>query len=212
MVQFLIDGRPFLDGTRLSDWLGFDPDAMLADDHPLLPTTWRRVAVARCSCGEAGCGVVAPVTAMRSDGTVRRTDFRDYTSVFAGPTVKKDPDGGHEHGLPELRVDRAQYEAEVRRATSDRTWETARRATARLVARRLGDDRSKLDGLGYRLDWVAPERSADAVLISLTKDGQQQLLSIPFDGRSPETRAEKATAAIWATPPAEWSTVFAGRR
>lgn len=193
--------------------MGFDPDAMLGNDRPLLPAApWRRVAVYCCSCGEAGCGVVAPLVALGSDGIVRWTDFRDYTGVFAGPTVENDPDGGREHGLPKLQFDRAQYEAELRRATDDRTWETERRATARLVQQRLESERSRFDELGFGLDWVAPERSADALLISLTKDDRQQLLSIPFDGESPDTRAGKMTAALWTTPPAEWPTIFAPSR
>ncbi|MGZ0149556.1 hypothetical protein ACXJJ3_21000 [Kribbella sp. WER1] len=40
------------------DWRGFDPADILG---PLVPVEGgRRVAVYRCSCGEPGCGVIAP--------------------------------------------------------------------------------------------------------------------------------------------------------
>jgi hypothetical protein len=208
-AEFLIDGQPMLAGTKLSDWMGFDPGDILHGDLPLLPAEpSRRVALYRCGCGESGCGVVAPLIVLRSNGVVHWTDFRDYTGVFSGPTVAEDPDGGHEHKLPELTFDRAQYEAEVMRATGDRSWETERRATAQVVRRLLMKEQSKLAELGYRLDWVAPERGHDAVLISLTKDRRQHLLSMPFGEGSPEGRADRLTGDLWSRPPTQWQSAF----
>ena len=65
----------------------FDPAKMLGPHSPLLPEDMgRRVAVYRCSCGEAGCGVIAPVIVASPDGTrISWVDFRDYVGVFIGP-------------------------------------------------------------------------------------------------------------------------------
>ena len=78
VVQVLVDGRdPFAEVAP--DWRGFDPAKMLGPHCPLLPVDLgRRVAVYRCSCGEAGCGVIAPVIVPSPDGRrVSWVDFRD---------------------------------------------------------------------------------------------------------------------------------------
>jgi hypothetical protein len=60
VVQILVDGRKAF-ADQLPGWQGFDPADMLGDQSPLLPEDLgRRVAVYRCSCGIAGCGVIAP--------------------------------------------------------------------------------------------------------------------------------------------------------
>ena len=75
-----------------SDWRGFDPGQMLGPLSPLIPEPFgRRVALCRCSCGEAGCGVMAPLIVESPDGrTISWLDFRDYVGVFGGPTVAED--------------------------------------------------------------------------------------------------------------------------
>jgi hypothetical protein len=79
VVQVLADGRdPFAEAAP--DWRGFDPDKILAAESPLLPVAGlgRRVAVYRRSCGEACCGVIAPVIVASPDGSrISWTDFRD---------------------------------------------------------------------------------------------------------------------------------------
>ena len=48
---------------------GFDPRQILGAPFPLLPVDLgRRVAVYRCSCGQPGCGVIAPVIVPSPDG------------------------------------------------------------------------------------------------------------------------------------------------
>jgi hypothetical protein len=42
--------------------------------------------------------------------------------VFVGSTVAEDPAGGESHRLDDLAFDRAQYAAEVERATVGRSW------------------------------------------------------------------------------------------
>ena len=61
VVRVLVDGQdPF--AAVAPGWRGFDPAKMLGPRSPLLPADQgRRVAVYCCSCGEPGCGVIAPV-------------------------------------------------------------------------------------------------------------------------------------------------------
>jgi hypothetical protein len=67
---------------------------------------------------EAGCASVAPV--IRADGElIRWSDFRDFTGVFDGPTVKRDPSGGKRLRLKDVVFDSEQYVAEVKRAGAE---------------------------------------------------------------------------------------------
>ncbi|QDW61997.1 hypothetical protein [Oerskovia sp. KBS0722] len=122
VVTFLVDGRePFT--AAGSEWSGFEPHEILRGESPLLPVDGgRRVAVQRCSCGIAGCGVVAPFIAPSPDGKrVTWVDHRDFVGVFTLPTTAS---VAHREGrrlpLPDLHFDRAQYVAEVDRAV--RAW------------------------------------------------------------------------------------------
>src|SRR5262249_39779261 len=134
-VRVLVNGRePF--AAAAPGWRGFDPAEVLGPRSPLLPADQgRRVAVYCCSCGEAGCGGIAPAIVPSPHG--RRgswVDFRDYVGVFVGPgTQVVDGDEGRPWDLPDLHFDREQYIAEIERASLDGSWETGRRKTARLV-------------------------------------------------------------------------------
>lgn len=120
-VTFLVDGlAPFADSDL--GWSGFAPREILGPGAPLLPVDGgRRVAVMQCSCGIAGCGVIAPRIVASADGArVSWVDFRDYVGVFVGPTASSaDSSEGSRLPFPDLHFDRAQYVAEVERATRD---------------------------------------------------------------------------------------------
>jgi hypothetical protein len=115
-VSVLVDGRPAFAAVA-PQWQGFDAAELLGPDSPLLPVhPWRRVAVYRCSCGIADCGVIAPLIAQYGPDLVRWADFRDYDGVFDGPVLDEDPQDGEPWNLPDLWFDRDQYLAEVHRA------------------------------------------------------------------------------------------------
>jgi hypothetical protein len=139
VVRVRVDDRdPF--AVVAPGWRGFDPAKMLGPRSPLLPAgQGRRVAVYCCSCGEPGCGVIAPVIVPSPDGRrVSWVDFRDYTGVFLGPDRRIGcDDEGRRWDLPDLHFDREQYMAEIERAAADGSWETGRRRTARLLYERL---------------------------------------------------------------------------
>lgn len=118
ILTVLVDGVDLL-ARAAPGWGGFGPAQMLTDPSPLLPTfPPRRVALYRCSCGEAFCGVIAPLIWTNAD-LVRWSDFRDFVGVFDGPTVDADPDGGTRwRGIGAVSFDRDQYVAEVERAVA----------------------------------------------------------------------------------------------
>lgn len=161
VVSILVDGTdPF--AAVAPDWRGFDPESLPGPDSPLLPVDGgRRVAVCTCSCGEAGCGVIAPVIVASPDGRrVSWVDPRDYTGVFGQPLAASvGQHDGKPWDLPDLHFDREQYVAEVRRASEDRSWETARRQTARLLYELLKPEVPVLPP-DLPLSWVSPSRSA----------------------------------------------------
>jgi hypothetical protein len=215
VVQILVDGREaFTD--QLPGWQGFDPADLLGERSPLLPDDpGRRVAVYRCSCGIAGCGVVAPRIETSADGRrVSWVDFRDYVGVFDRPTPSGgDPAGGRPWPIPDLHFDRDQYVAEVERASADRSWETPRRVVARLVADELRDAVIPPD---LRLRWAAPAWDGDGVQLSF--DGRpaggpvvQRVLLLTSDVAEPEGAARDVVEQLRAAPPDEWPARFGWR-
>jgi hypothetical protein len=220
VVQILVDGHEaFVD--QLPEWQGFDPEDILGDRSPLLPEDLgRRVAVYRCSCGIAGCGVIAPVIMPSPDGKrVSWVDFRDYTGVFDGPIAAQDSDRfeGRPWPIQDLDFDRGQYVAEIRRASADRSWETPRRATARLVADGLRA-RGVVLPPDLRLQWVAPAWDGDGLILSFENSQagdepivQQVLLGLASGHGEPGLAAQDILARLAAVPVSKWKSRF-GRR
>jgi hypothetical protein len=193
---------------------------MLGDRSPLLPESpGRRVALYRCSCGEAGCGVVAPVVVPSPDGRrVSWVDFRDFVGVFAGPEA---PGGDRPDGRPwpieELHFDRAQYVAEVERAGADRSWETPRRITARLVGDGLRA-RGPVLPPDLQVNWAAPSWAGDGVMISFVggRPGGgtfvQRLLNLTSTVPDPEAAARDVLDQLAAVPAGAWYERFGWQR
>jgi hypothetical protein len=216
VVTILIDGQDSLALAR-PGYQGFDPDDILGAESPLLPVKpGRRVAVYRCSCGEPGCGVIAPRITHRTDGHIIWTDFRDYTGVFAGPTVADEPGGGDHIRQASLLFDAQQYTAEVARANADRSWESERRCTARLLRQTLAASRHVLLEAGYNLHWVGPMPNDDKICeISLTRrtpTRDQLLLELTAPAGTPAQRAQAMADLLLGTPTAQWPTMFTSRR
>jgi hypothetical protein len=218
VVQILVDGREaFTD--QLPGWRGFDPADILGDRSPLLPQEpGRRVAVYRCSCGIEGCGVVAPVIVASPDGRrVSWLDFRDYVGVFAGPTARSVEHGdGRAWPIRDLHFDRGQYVAEIRRASADQSWETPRRATARLVADGLRTRRGVVPP-GLVLGWVSPAWHEHAIQLSLERAPsgggpfQQQLLSLASVHTEPASAAYDIIEQLRAVPAEQWPARYGWR-
>jgi hypothetical protein len=219
VVSVLVDGQdPFAADTP--GWRGFDPQEILGPDSPLLPADLgRRVAVYCCSCGEPGCGVIAPVIVASPDGRrVSWVDFRDYTGVFYGPVSScAADDDGTPWELPDLHFDRQQYVTEIERAGRDRSWETSRRTTARLLYERLSPLGLVLPpDLG--LAWAAPawnEHGVDLMFQQATSASQpgirQQMLRMTSTLDDQEQAAADMAQRLLSTSPGEWADSFGSR-
>lgn len=213
VVSILIDGEDLVAGTPQANFMGFDPAKILGEDSPLLPATPpRRVAIYRCSCGEAGCGCVAPVISREGDDVVWR-DARDFTGVFVGPTIDGyEPEGGSQLPIPTLRFDAVEYEVEVRRAMDDQSWETERRATARLLGEYLQAERDFLRAKGFVFQWAAPGwQEHETFEVSLLDSNRFQVVV--------RLRAAVAEPSVWAanladqmlgTEPQDWEVSMRG--
>jgi hypothetical protein len=211
VVQILVDGREaFTD--QFPGWQGFDPADMLGDRSPLLPEEpGRRVAVYRCSCGIEGCGVVAPVIVPSPDGRrVSWVDFRDYVGVFVGPTAHHvDHREGRAWPIQDLHFDRGQYAAEIRRASANQSWETPRRATARLAADGLRTHRGIVPP-DLVVGWVSPAWDDDGIQLSLERAPsagepfQRQVLSLNSPHTDPEAAAHDIIEQLRAVPADQW--------
>lgn len=195
------------------DWQGFDPGKMLGRPSPLIPDdTGRRVALYRCSCGEAGCGVIAPcIVASPDRKRISWVDFRDYVGVFIGPTAPGSAGyDGKPWDLPDLHFEYAQYVAEVRRAMADHSWETPRRRLARLLEQHLKPMDLVLPP-GLSLNWVSPAWEAEGVVLSFEHTAGragQQLLHLTSKRADPAQAAEDITEQLLSTSPDDWTRLF----
>lgn len=218
VADILVDGsNPF--ASVAPDWHGFDPGAILGPASPLLPVGHgRRVAVCLCSCGIAGCGVIAPVIRQSPDGkTVSWVDFRDYVGVFIEPfEPSAEAEEGRPWSLPDICFDSGQYLAEVRRASTDRSWETPRRRMARLLFDRLRPYSPVLPP-DLELAWASPAWSEEGVTVMFERVHQtpgqvpvfrQELLRLTSAQADPERAAEDMAEQLFSTPASEWIRVF----
>lgn len=212
-LQVLVDGtNPF---ARVApDWGGFDPNDLLGDDSVLLPRApWRRVAVARCSCGYEGCGVIAALV-VEHDGVVSWSDFRDWTGVFEGPQPSDSEAGdGRSWPIPVLRFAADQYRAEVARAAADRSWETRGRTTARLL-RPFLEELVAAASQDMRVGWVAPAWQGDGVNVELRRTAASagrtswEYLHLPTVQLEPNQEAARLAALLAGSDPATWSETY----
>lgn len=220
VVRILVDTVDPFDVVA-PGWQGFDPDDILGPSSPLLPTAKpRRVAVYRCSCGEPGCGVVAPIIERTADARlVLWHDFRDYVGLFSGPNVTY-PDvefvASRSWDVPRLVFDAEQYRAEVRRATQDRGWETPRRQTARLLSDILERHRPILPP-DLPLRRVEPAWEGPGLVARFGREAAdgaltEQVIRLTSTRQSPAWAALEMAERLLATPPEEWLEVFPDRQ
>lgn len=183
--------------TRQGAGLGMNPFAVLVPDNLLVATDQpRQVAIARCECGEVGCGSTI-VTIVR-DGDVVHWDAADLPALGGGATFRAE-----------------EYDAEVTRIAADHGWERPEDTAARLVL--VGADRTHLAEHGLRLDWVARDfRDHDRLLVALFTGSEdwesadpahQVFLRFPRAGLAPEEVAA-AVLDVLRRHPAEWSATW----
>jgi hypothetical protein len=192
-VRVLVGGDEVLrtDGEERNGPAGLLDNGALV---PQLPP--RRIALYGCGCGEFGCFVVAPLVE-RDGALVVWRDFRTVTGEYhdalpspdSGPDpVQVDDVSSRPLPVPDLAFDAAQYDAEVARASADRSWETREHAVCRL-------SRGRLDG--WALLWPVREGT---VAMSRDFHGAHVVLALP-EGDPADLVA--ALAGVLRTPEVE---------
>lgn len=168
-VCILGDGEDLL-ARYWNETMGLDPDDLLIEPSLLRATPEPHSAtIARCKCGVIECGSEA--VEVRLDGEMVSWTSGDRTFLF--------PAG--------------QYEAEVRRAERDTSWETPDRSAARLV--RDAVDRAALSRHGLRFQWASGRVEPGKFTVSLVLEPgpYQVLVAVPVDQQVPE---EVASASL----------------
>jgi hypothetical protein len=143
-------------------------------------------------------------------------DFRDYTGVFVDPLPAEsaDNDEGRPWRLPDLHFDRAQYVAEIERASRDRSWESDRRRTARLLYERLDPLKLVLPpDLG--LAWASPVWREEGVVLMFQRlsraprfEVRQQMLRLTSALNEPDQAAQDMAQRLLSTSPDDWADLF----
>lgn len=164
--------------TSAGAGIGMDPYALLIPDNRLV-ATWEltTIPIARCECGELGCGRT-DVTIVRNSDKIR---------------------WGWSHDRPMRReavFDPEQYDREIARAASDFSWETPVRTAGRLVL--TGVDRVALAEKGLRIDWVANDYRDPEVFRVCLRDrrDRQSFVDTLWQGRTPEALAQEVIATV----------------
>ena len=181
-VEIYVNG---IEMTASGAGLGMDPYHLLVPADPLRATTEpRRVPVARCLCGEYGCGA--------TDALISRDGDRVIWDWLAEAPMHRG-----------VSFDANAYDAEVDRAAADHSWETPDRTAGRLVLARI--DRTALAVHGLTLGWVAANyRDPRLFRLALRFGGDYQVfLDTPWRKRDPHQLADAILKEL-ARGPAKW--------
>ncbi|MET9275541.1 hypothetical protein [Kribbella sp. NPDC003557] len=177
-----------LEITEAGAGMGMRPFDLFVPANQLVATTEPRdVIVARCSCGEVGCGSTqARIT--RDDGVVHWDWSVDV------------PLG---HGVS---FEAGAYDAEVERIGGDRSWQGPADTVARAVLESA--DRELLAAAGLGLSWAAPDhRDPRQFLVALVVEAEQFQVFLRFPMKAPERLAEEILRTL-RQPPAKWRATF----
>ena len=183
-------------------------DEILRRPTPLLPgRKFHRVAVYRCSCGDAGCSCIAVLIA-RDQDRIHWRDARTYTGVYFRPTkpgVERFP-GRRLDEIPDHVFDARQYRAAVHWSIVDRSWEIPARTAARLLLDRLPGELPP----GWTAVWCAPHPTAPGVTrAQLQGPGRPGfIVSLPTGTDTGAANAAAMSALLASTPAKRWTEEF----
>lgn len=178
--------------TGMGAGLGMQPETILVPENKLIAGTEPSVVpVARCDCGELGCG--ATWARIARSGDMVRWDWgvmvpMDHSVVF----------------------DAVQYDPEVARAGADRSREAPGLAAWQLIEQRV--DRKALLAHQIVLLWGGSDyRNPERFQIALRNGPWYDILiDTDWAGRSPAELASDICALV-ARPPREWPATWNGR-
>jgi hypothetical protein len=176
--------------TEAGAGMGMHPFDLVVPTNQLVATVEpRRVLVARCTCGEPGCGSTEALIT-RDDGVVHWDWYVDVP---------------FDHGVS---FDAATYDAAIEQLAADRSWQRPVDTVSRLVLEDM--DRDLLGAAGLELSWAAVDhRDPDKFLVALFTPTEkfQVFLRFQLRRRSPEEVADEVIRRL-RTPPRSWSATF----
>jgi hypothetical protein len=178
----------YVDGVELTSagaGLGMDPYDILVPTNRLVATAEpRTVPIARCQCGEYGCG--ATDVTIRRDGDRVHWDWSLQVPMGRG-----------------VSFDAGRYDAEIARAAADHSWESPERTAGRLVLTNV--DRDRLLGHGLVPSWAGKNyRRRELFRVALRIDEEYQVfLDTPWRGRRPDELAVEVCTTL-TLPPRKW--------
>ncbi|MFB7477002.1 hypothetical protein [Kitasatospora sp. NPDC056184] len=210
-VRPIVNGRDFLadvpesyDGIGPA-YAGVGPRYLFGDDGPLQATgTPHEVRIAWSGCGYEKCCGALYLTVGRDGEHVVWAGWRD--------PARQDLD------LPELRFTVDQYEAEVRRAGADRSWEWTGGVVARLLEAALRRQEDWLVRWDCEVEGVGSSRTEpDRIDVVLRhprgRDENDQLqfgMVLPITADEPSEQAEHLEAQLIAGDPRAAAEVWGG--
>jgi hypothetical protein len=176
--------------TEAGAGMGMHPFDLIVPANQLAATAEpRRVVVARCTCGEPGCGSTeAEIT---RDGDAVHWDW--YVDVPLN------------HGVS---FEATAYDAAIEQLAADRSWQQPVDTASRLVLEDV--DRDVLGSAGLELSWAAADhRDPDKFHLALyaPADTFQVFLRFQLPGLSQEDVAAEVVRTLRARPP-RWSASF----
>lgn len=161
--------RILIDGEDIlgKDFLGLDPPVFFNQENL---TKGGYMVIGRCTCGEAGCSSYGVTVELDQDKVFWKDDS----------------------GLS-LVFDRQTYESTVETARNDHSWEDIKRRVERLTSVVLNKSQTKD---GYIFDWASARIEEYKIMLSYSKNGNQKLLDISWDGRTEDNVKETARKFI----------------
>jgi hypothetical protein len=185
-VRIWIDGKDLI-ASYAPEMLGMDPDDLL-DYDVLAPRDMpHEETIARCGCGEVGCG--------HASVTISLDGNRVVWDSWGGDLTSRNPGA--------LKFSKDKYLNVLNNALADHTWETAERTAARILKSLVNRDALFVDKLKYQ--WASGRVNDGEFTISLQGplESHQILLHVPWRDESPQEIAEKA-AILLASDPRQW--------
>jgi hypothetical protein len=218
-VKILIDGEdPLTEAGPRAPYWGPSPSALLEEASPLMPADPpRRVSLYSEGTMDPGEGNITAIISVAG----RHVIWADFRECPADASLDRDemifdlrPARSSPLSVPDLVFDREQYLGEVRRAITEREWESDRWRTALLLDEYLGlairarPDLSDADFYPY---YAEPADGDDAgVLVTLWNDEfpeQGVVVAVTAGPGTPEQRARAMTDALMEVPSERWPVI-----
>lgn len=157
--------RILIDGVDIlgQDFMGIDPPDFFKQRGLQLTG---EILIGRCICGVIGCG-----------------DYSVDVQEVDSKVIWSNDNGLH------LEFDKESYLNLITTAKTDYSWENKYRRVERLTAAILKESKTII---GYSFDWSSARIKYNTITLSYSKDGQQKLFEIKWDGHSDQSAVDSA--------------------